>query len=77
MTEWRLKRPHRLARICYFPRVFGFYWSFVVVMLLTLERDFSWTIIPSAVVSFLLWPHLAYLHACLAPVSKIAEQRNL
>ncbi len=73
----RLQRPHRLARMNYGPRIFGFYASFVGVMLLGLDRGFDWATVPPAVLSFLVWPHLAYLHTGLAPDSKRAERRNL
>ena len=72
-----LAPAHRLARINYAPRALAFAYVFLVLEALMLERGASgWTLAFGAL-QFLAYPHLAYLHARLAPDSKRAEVINL
>lgn len=73
----RLMTPHRLARINYPVRVGAFGFAFTVIVLVLMERGFSVTALILAAVSFLAFPHVAYLHTRLALDSKGAEMRNL
>jgi PAS domain S-box-containing protein len=72
-----LAPAHRLARINYAPRALAFAYTFLVLEALMLERGSSgWTLALGAL-QFLVYPHLAYLHARLVPDSKRAELINL
>lgn len=70
-------QPHRLARVNYPPRVFGFGASFVAALLLSYERDLAGWVIPIGALILLVYPHLAYLRACMAQDSKEVERENL
>lgn len=72
-----LPRAHRVARINYPTRWVSFAFSFVVIVLLMGERGFDAGTLAMAVVTLLIYPHLAYLHARIAVDSKRAEFRNL
>ena len=72
-----LPTAHRLARLNYAPRALAFGYTFVVLWTLVAERGGSaWTLVLGAL-QFLVYPHLAYLHACMARDSKRAELHNL
>jgi PAS domain S-box-containing protein len=72
-----LAPAHRLARINYAPRALAFAYTFLVLEALMLERGSSgWTLAFGAL-QFLVYPHLAYLHARVAPDSRRAELINL
>ena len=75
--QLNLPRAHRLARINYPTRTGSFAFSFLVVVSVMAERGFSAETLAFGVVSLLIYPHLAYLHARLAVDSKRAEFRNL
>jgi PAS domain S-box-containing protein len=72
-----LAPAHRLARINYAPRALAFAYTFLVLEALMLERGSSGWILAFGALQFLVYPHLAYLHARLAPDSKRAELTNL
>lgn len=72
-----LNPPHRLARINYAPRVLAFGYTYAVLWALVSETGGSTWILAAGAVQFLVYPHLAYLHARLAADSKRAELRNL
>ncbi len=75
--QLQLPRAHRLARINYPTRWGSFAFSFLVVVAVLAERGLSAGTLIFGVVTLLLYPHLAYLHARLAINSKRAELRNL
>ncbi len=68
---------HRIARVNYSPRALSFAYIFLVVVLLVAARDGSPWVIGFAIVQFLVYPHLAYLHARIVADSKRAEMINL
>jgi len=68
---------HRIARINYAPRALGFAYIFFVIGLVMMERGASTWIILFGVLQFVVYPHLAYLHARIARNSKRAELNNL
>jgi PAS domain-containing protein len=72
-----LPRAHRLARINYRTRSGSFAFSFLVLVAVLAERGFSAGTSIFGVVSLLIYPQLAYLHARVAIDSKRAEFRNL
>ena len=75
---WRnLPVPHRLARVNYAPRMVSFGYSLLVLEALAAERAYSLWVMLAAIVTFLAYPHLAYLHARIAVNSKRAELHNL
>ena len=74
---WQLPRAHRLARINYPTRSGSFAFSFLVLVAVLAERGFSAGTLVFGVVTLLIYPQLAYLHARLAVDSKRAEFRNL
>jgi PAS domain S-box-containing protein len=68
---------HRLARLNYLPRALAFGYTFVALGALVAERgDSNWVLFFGAL-QFLVYPHIAYLHARIAADSKRAELRNL
>ncbi len=73
----QLPRAHRLARINYPIRSGSFAFSFLVLIALLAERGFSTGTLILGVVTLLVYPQLAYLHARIAVDSKSAEFRNL
>ncbi len=73
----QLPRAHRLARINYPIRSWSFAFSFLVVVAILAERGFSADTLVFGVVTLLIYPQLAYLHARRAINSKRAEFRNL
>lgn len=75
--KFPLPPGHRLAHTNYGPRAVAFALVFLVVANLFAERGYSGWDLAFAVLSFLVYPHLVYLHARLAPDSKQAELNNL
>ena len=75
--QLQLAPAHRLARINYLTRSGSFAFSFLVVVAVLAERGFSAGTLTFGVVTLLIYPQLAYLHARLAIDSKRAEFRNL
>ena len=73
----RMMTPHRLARINYPVRVGSFGFAFTVIVLVLMERGFSVAALVLAALSFLAYPHAAFVHTRLALDSKRAEMRNL
>lgn len=71
------ERPHRIARVDYPVRALSFMAVFGAILLLAPERDFGSGILLFGVLSFLIYPHLAYLHAIRPDSSKRAEIVNL
>jgi PAS domain S-box-containing protein len=69
--------PHPLARINYAIRAGSFAYSFVVVGIHGWERDYGATFWAGLVTLFLVYPHLAYLHARFAADPRAAEKINL
>ena len=76
--KWTFSPAHRLARYNYAPRTAAFMLSFLVFAVLWIERGSinAWEI-TFATFTFLVYPHLAYLHARIAADSKRAELNNL
>jgi PAS domain-containing protein len=75
--KFPLPPAHRLARINYAPRTVSFALTFVVLGFLFAERKFeAWELL-FATLSFLVYPHLAHIHARIALDSKQAELNNL
>jgi PAS domain S-box-containing protein len=76
--ELALPRAHRIARYNYVPRTASFAFAFLAFATLWIEqgRFNAWELFAAAL-TFLLYPHLAYLHARIAINSKRAELRNL
>ena len=74
---FRLRPAHRLARINYVPRTAAFALAFAVVCALFAERGYTAWDLVFAVLCFLVYPHLMYLHTRMAPDSKQAELNNL
>jgi len=72
-----LRPAHRLAQVNYAPRVFAFAFSLLVLQALVIERGLSAGLLFFGVLQFLVYPHLAYLHARIAADSRRAELRNL
>lgn len=68
---------HRIARTNYFPRAVSFIAVFIGILLLSAERDLRTTSLFLAVLSFLIYPHLAFLHTRVAADSRRAELTNL
>lgn len=73
----RLMPPHRLARINYPVRVGSFGFAFAVIVIVLMDRGFSVPVLVLAALSFLAYPHLAFLHTRLVLHSKRAEMNNL
>lgn len=68
---------HRLGQINYLPRTLSGVFAFLVAAALAMERELGgWTYF-LAILTFLAYPHLAYLHARIAVDSKRAELNNL
>ena len=72
-----LPPAHRLARTNYVPRTAFFALTFLAFGALFAERGFTVWELVFAVLSFLVYPHLTYLHARMALDSKQAELNNL
>ena len=73
-----LKPPHLIARYNYAPRMVSFAFSFLTFCILWIDRGrFSAWEFFSGILTLLVYPHLAYLHARLAVDSKRAELNNL
>jgi PAS domain S-box-containing protein len=72
-----LPPAHRLARTNYVPRAAAFALAFLVLCALFAERGFAAWELAFAALSFLVYPHLVYLHARMVPDSKQAELNNL
>jgi len=72
-----LAPAHRLARINYAPRALAFAYTFLVLEALMVERGASGWVLALGALQFLVYPHLAYLHARLVLDSKRAELINL
>jgi hypothetical protein len=72
-----LRPAQRLAQVNYAPRVFAFAFSLLVLQALMIERGLSAWLLFFGVLQFLVYPHLAYLHARIAADSRRAELRNL
>ena len=68
---------HRIARVNYPPRAWSFVGAFVAIFLLAPEHEFGIGTLMFAVLSFLVYPHLAFAHATRAANSKRAELANL
>jgi diguanylate cyclase (GGDEF)-like protein len=68
---------HRIARVNYPPRALSFIGAFVAILLLARELDFGLGVLLFAAATFLVYPHLAFLHAIRASDSKRAELANL
>jgi len=75
--KFSLPPAHRLARINYVPRTAAFALTFLALCALFAERGFTAWELVFAVLSFLVYPHLVYLHARTARDSKQAELNNL
>ncbi|MBZ0331711.1 diguanylate cyclase AdrA [Halomonas sp. ANAO-440] len=75
-AQLSLKRPHRLALATVPPRTFAFCHTFGLTVWIALAEGSGWSLILPGLL-LLLWPALAYGHACLAHDSKRAEFRNL
>ena len=75
--KFPLPPAHRLARINYAPRAAAFALTFVVLGALFAERGFAAWELAFAALCFVVYPHLAYLHARIALNSKQAELNNL
>lgn len=73
----QLPRAHRVARINYPTRSGSFAFSFLVVVALLAERGYNAGTLIIGIVTLLVYPQLAYLHARVAVDSKRAEFRNL
>lgn len=76
--ESALSPAHRIAQYNYAPRTAAFAFSFLTFGILWIERGRfnAWEFF-SAVLTFLVYPHLAYLHTRIAIDSKRAELNNL
>jgi len=72
-----LPPAHRLARVNYPPRALAFAFSLLVIEALMIERGVRGWVLVFGVLQFLVYPHLAYLHARIATNSKRAEFNNL
>ena len=75
--KFSLQPAHRLERVNYAPRVASFALTFLALGALFAERGFAAWELVFAALSFLVYPHLVYLHARMAPDSKQAELNNL
>ena len=78
MMKLVLHTPHRLAKYNRIVRTGAFAFSFLTFAILWIERGrFSAWEILSAIVTLLIYPHLAYLYTRVAADAKRAEQNNL
>lgn len=68
--------PHRFVRISYNIRMASFAYTFATLMALIFESGFDLGETIAAVLTFLLYPQVAYHHARLAADTKRAEFRN-
>jgi PAS domain S-box-containing protein len=71
------RRAHPMVRINYAIRAGSFAYSFVVLAIHGVERGFGAGFWALLVLQFLVYPHLAWLHARRAPDPKGAEQANI
>lgn len=72
-----LHQAHRLARISYGPRALAFGYVYLALLALLSERGGGVSVLLFGILQFLVYPHLAYLHARIAADSKRAELNNL
>ncbi len=70
-------RPYRLVRTVYLARAYSFAYCFVGLGVLCHERAAGVAVWAFLALTFLLYPHLAYLHARSARDPKRAEYLNL
>lgn len=75
--QLKLHQAHRLARLNYLTRTVSFGFSFMVVLANLIEQHFLISTLLLGVVTLLIYPQLAYLHAALSSESKRAEMRNM
>lgn len=68
--------PHRFARLSYNIRMASFAYTFVTLMVLIVDRGFSFGEVIAGAITFLLYPQAAYFHARIASDAKRAEFRN-
>lgn len=73
----KLPAPHRIARLYYGPRVVGFGLAFVCSVVLVEQGFLGPVHLVAAVLLFLVYPHVVYLHACFATRKKEAELNHL
>ena len=72
-----LRRPHRFAQYNHILRTGSFVFTFFAFAILWIERGrFSAWEILAAVLTFVIYPHLAFLHTRLVADPKRAEQLN-
>ncbi|PAU95560.1 hypothetical protein CK503_00395 [Aliifodinibius salipaludis] len=71
--EIKLGKAHRLARSNYVPRIIGFIFSFLVILLLVFERGWSYWYFAFMIPYFLVYPHFVLLASKLAPDKKSIE----
>lgn len=72
-----LKKPHRIARINYLPRVLGHTVALIAVFMLSRDRELGNATLITATTYFLLYPQIAWLLSCLRRDSKKAELQNV
>ena len=75
--DLNLPPAHRFARVSYAPRTISFGYAFLVLGAIFAERNLSGWVMFFGMLQFIVYPHLAYLHARMAADSKEAEMRNL
>lgn len=75
--QFKLGPVHRLARLNYLTRSVSFGFSFTVVLANLSERGFNTGTLILGVLTLLVYPQLAYVHAAKAADSKNAEIRNM
>ena len=75
--QFKLRTAHRLARLNYLTRTVSFAFSFMVVLANLIEQHFVISTLLLGVVTLLIYPQLAYLHAAMSSESKRAEMRNM
>ena len=75
--QFKLHPAHRLARLNYLTRTVSFAFSFMVVLANLIEQHFVISTLLLGVLTLLIYPQLAYLHAALSSESKRAEMRNM
>ncbi len=75
--DLNLPPAHRFAKVSYAPRTISFGYAFLVLGAIFAERNLSGWVMFFGLLQFIVYPHLAYLHARMAADSKEAEMRNL